>query len=210
RRQQKALFKALAFRREDRTQTIAEFREGIRYKKNRLPFYIAGAVAAMLVLGGLAWRPVVELVEDRQTAEITADLQEGSASVPEVLAGLETLSERQRRNLLEQGRELFIGHYQQRAEALVDESRERYNFPAAFKEIAVLRTAYPDSAQVQLVAYLNERFTALLEEGRLLRVEGEEDITAVLGRIHQAAPDSALLHDARLASRYAALASGAM
>lgn len=222
RRQQKALFKALAFRREDRTQTIAEFREGIRYKKNRLPFYIAGAVAAMLVLGGLAWRPVVELVEDRQTAEIIADLQEGSASVPEVLAGLETLSERQRRNLLEQGRELFIGHYQQRAEALVDESRERYNFPAAFKEIAAIRTYYPDSAQVQtlennlrdrqaqLISYLNERFTSLLEEGRLLPVEGEEDIMDVLARIRQAAPESALLHDARLASRYAALASAAM
>src|SRR5690606_20055476 len=117
---------------------------------------------------------------------------------------------------------IFITHYQRRAEALVDESRERHDYPAAFKEIAAVRRYYPDSAQVQTlennlrdrpamwISYLNEPYAALVEAGRLLPIEGEEDITDVLARVRQAAPDSALLHDARLSSRYAALAEDAM
>lgn len=221
-RQQKALFKALAFKREDRTASVPEFWEGIRFKKNYVPYYVAAGIAGLLLLSAGLYRPVVETLEDRKNAEIVSALESNQMEVPQVLASLDQFSERARRNLLESGRDIFISHYQQRAEAKVDESQGRYDYPAAFKEIAAIRQYYPDSAQVQtldtelrsqqntLISQLNDRFNAYLEEDRLLPIEGEDDITDVLARLRQAAPNSALLQDARLSSRYAALVQDAV
>ncbi|HEX7030584.1 MAG TPA: protein kinase [Gammaproteobacteria bacterium] len=221
-RQQKALFKALAFRRADRTASVAEFWEGIRYKKNYTPYYIAASIGGALLIGALAYRPVVETIEDNRNAEIVASLEQGKVEVPAVLANLDEFSERARRNLLEDAKETIIGYYEQRAEALVDETLGRYDYPAAFKEIETVRKYYPDSAQVQtlttnltdrrntLISELNTTFDAYLSEDRLLPLENEEDITDVLGRLRQAAPDNALLDDARLSTRYAELAETAI
>ncbi len=221
-RQQKALFKALAFRREDRTKAVTEFWEGIRYKKNYAPYYIAASLAGALLIGGLAYKPVTEAIEDSRNADTIAALQQGSLQVPDVLASLDQLSERARRNLLEDGKEVIIGYYQQRAEALVDDSQDRYDYPAAFKEIDSVRQFYPDSAQVQtlqtdlterrntLISQLNTTFDIYLQEDRLLPLEGEDDITDVLAKLRQTAPDNALLDDARLSTRYAELADAAI
>ncbi|MBW3567962.1 MAG: formylglycine-generating enzyme family protein, partial [Proteobacteria bacterium] len=103
--------------------------------------------------------------------------------------------------------------------AMVDESQGNYDYPAAFKEIENVRQFYPDSAQVQslqtdlnnrrntLISQLNSTFDEYLaNDSRLLPLENEEDITDVLARLRQAAPDNALLDDARLSTRYAELA----
>ncbi|HEX6928461.1 MAG TPA: bifunctional serine/threonine-protein kinase/formylglycine-generating enzyme family protein [Gammaproteobacteria bacterium] len=221
-RQQKALFKALAFRREDRTQSVVEFWEGMRFKKNNMPYYIAAGVAGALLIGALAYRPIIETIEDNRNAEIITSLQQGSSQVPAVLANLDQFSERARGALLEDAKDIIIGYYQQRAEALVDESRGNYDFPAAFLEIDAVRKFYPDSAQVQtldtdltdrrntLISQLNSTFDAYLNEDRLLPLEGEEDITDVLDKLRQAAPDNPLLDDARLSARYAELAESAI
>lgn len=221
-RQQKALFKALAFRRADRTQTVAEFWEGIRYKKNYTPYYVAASLAGALLIGALAYRPVVEAIEDNRNAEIVASLEQGAIEVPQVLDQLGGFSERARRNLLENAKDIIIGYYAQRAEALVDETQNRFDFPAAFREIEKVREFYPDSAQVQsletdlrdrratLISQLNTTFDTYLAEDRLLPLENEDDITDVLDKLRQAAPDNALLDDARLSTRYAELAEAAI
>ncbi|HEX7046772.1 MAG TPA: bifunctional serine/threonine-protein kinase/formylglycine-generating enzyme family protein [Gammaproteobacteria bacterium] len=221
-RQQKVLFKALAFRREDRTKSVVEFWEGIQFKKNNLPYYLAAGVAGALLISALAYKPIIETIEDNKNAEIITALEQGSRQVPDVLANLGQFSERARGGLLEDGKDIIIGYYQQRAEALVDESQGNYDFPAAFREIDKVREYYPDSAQVQtletnltdrrntLISQLNSTFDAYLTEDRLLPLESEDDITDVLDKLRQAAPENALLDDARLSARYAELAEGAI
>lgn len=222
-RQQKALFKALAFRREDRTQSVQEFWDGIQFKKNYTPYYIAAGLAGAMLLSAGLYRPVVEQLEDSKNAEILASLQQGSMQVPQVLDQLSGFSDRAQRNLLEDGRDTIIGYYQQRAEAFVDESQGNYDYPAAFKEFETVRAFYPDSAQVQslqtaltsrrntLISALNKTFDDyLVDDSRLLPLENEEDITDVLARLRQAAPQNALLDDPRLSTRYAELAEAAI
>lgn len=222
-RQQKALFKALAFRREDRTQSVQEFWDGIQFKKNYTPYYIAAGLAGAMLLSAGLYRPVVEQLEDSKNAEILTSLQQGTMQVPQVLEGLDTFSDRAQRNLLEDGRDIIIGYYEQRAEGFVDETQGKYDYPAAFKEIETVRKFYPDSAQVQslqtgltdrrntLISQLNTTFGEYLaDDSRLLPLENEEDITDVLQRLRVAAPQNAMLDDARLTTRYAELAEAAI
>ena len=222
-RQQKALFKALAFRRENRTRSVQEFWDGVQFKKNYKPYYAAAGLVGVLLLSAGLYRPITEAIEDSKNAEIITSLQQGTLQVPDALTSLDQFSDRARRNLLEDAKDVIIGYYQQRAESMVDETQGKYDFPAAFKEIANVRQFYPDSAQVQsletdlsnrrntLISQLSSTFDEYLaNDSRLLPLENEDDITDVLKKLRQAAPENALLDDARLSTRYAELAESAI
>lgn len=221
-RQARALIKALDFRRDHRTASITEFWDGIRYKKNKAPMYAGIGLVALILIGGLSYKPIVESIEDSKNAEIIAQVERNQVQVPAVLASLDQFSERARRNLLENGKEHIIGYFEQQAEAKVDATAGKYDYPAALRIINEAKALYPDSAQLQsietalnearaaLIATLTASFDQYLEQDRLLPLENEEDITDILNRMRQADPGNALLSDARLTQRYADLAETAI
>ena len=221
-RQARALIKALSFKREDRTASIQEFWDGIRFKKNKMPMYITAGIVSLSVLGALSYRPIVDAIEENRNAEIITQLERGSTTVPEVLAQLDQFSERARRNLLEDAKDSIIAYYEQQAEARVNASAGRYDYPAAQEIVREAEQYYPDSAQLQrietdladaraaLIARLTAEFDQYLEQDRLMPLPEEEDITDILNRMQQADPDNALLSDARLTQRYADLAQAAI
>lgn len=221
-RQARALIKALDFRRDHRTASITEFWDGIRYKKNKAPLYAGIGFVAFILIGGLSYKPIIESIEDSKNAETIAQLERNQVQVPDVLASLDQYSERARRNLLENGREHIIGYFEQQAEAEVDATAGKYDYPAALRIINEAKALYPDSAQLQsiettlsearaaMIAALTASFDQYLEQDRLLPIEGEEDITDILNRMRQADPGNAVLSDARLTQRYADLAETAI
>lgn len=221
-RQNRALMKALNFKRDERTQTVEEFWDGIRFKKNYTPQIVAGSVALALILGVAAYKPVTEYIEDRNVEEIVTSLEQGNAEVPEVLAKLDTLSDRAARNLKEDAKDIIINHFESRAEARVDISQDKYDFPGALGVIEEAKQYYPDSAQLlniesglkerrnTLISQLTTDFDNFLAEDRLMPLENEDDITDLLAKLRQADPGNPLLNDARLSQRYAELAQQAV
>ena len=85
---------------------------------------------------------------------------------------------------------------------------------ASFRSVAVV-SFKPDSARIllatsafradrdELVTSLEERYGRYLDEGKLLPVDGEEDVIDVLGLLKQVAPEHPLINSRRLPLRYA-------
>ncbi len=222
-RQNKALMRGLALRREDRTPTVDEFLEEIRPRKDRTKQYIASGLVAAILVAVFAYTPIKTYFEDQRNAGIVAQIASGREdTIKAALATTRGLDERSRKAILEQAKDTLIKFYEGRAEAAVDSSKGHYDFPLAMTEIAKAKALYPDSATVlniesdlesrknRLLNDLTGRFNDLLDKGLLIPVKGQDDITDVLAIVQQAAPDSPLLKDERLAVRYGDLAEEAI
>jgi serine/threonine protein kinase len=214
-RQNRALLAALALDRAARTATVDRFWEGIAPRETHTWRRVAGSILAAAVLAGIAYGPVAGYLKQRRNKTlITALTQEPSARIPASLKRLETLTPTARRRVLNAAKDTVIGYFDDRAEAAVDADRGHYDFPAA---LAIMRRAahyYPDSAQVlniqtelktrrnELVNRLTKAFNEALQQGEILPGAGK-DMTDIVHKLAVAAPHSPLLHDPRLAKRYA-------
>ncbi len=222
-RQNRALFKALSLRREDRTASVEEFWEELRPRKDYTLLYAGGGLAALLLIGLIGYAVVMPWLERRQNDALIAELSQAPAEqIAPLLQQLDTLESASRQYVLDGGRDSIIGYYAQRAEALVDPANNQHDYPAALQLINELKTYYSDSAQVSsleqnmisrrnsLIAEQTVLFDQYLTEDRLLPVENEADINDVVAILRQADPQNPLLSDARLIARYADLARAAI
>ncbi|HWP94480.1 MAG TPA: bifunctional serine/threonine-protein kinase/formylglycine-generating enzyme family protein [Gammaproteobacteria bacterium] len=217
-RQWRALQRGLALKRENRTPTVERFWEEIRPKKDYTWHIVGGGLAAALLIGSLAYGPIKRYFEDQRNNALIAQIEQGAITVPEALKQIDTFDERSQRMVLDNAREKIIGHFEAETIALTDRSAGKYGYGAALNLIDGLAKYYPDSAQLkeiqdrlnvqksQLLNELNDEFNLFLEQGLLLPIENERDITDVLSIIQQIDPKAAQLTDARLATRYAGLA----
>lgn len=222
-RQNRALFRALALTREERVPSVEEFWEELRPRKDyTLPLTIGGG-AALLLLGLFTYVVVIPWIERQQHESLIENVTaQGPEAVPALLESLPQYAPEARRFILEGAKDTVIRYYDQQAEALVDPARGRHDYPAALALINELLKLYPDSAQVNalrdalearrntLIAEQTRLFDEYLEQGRLLPLEDEADITDVVAVLRQAAPDNPLLNDARLTTRYAEMARAAV
>lgn len=222
-RQNQALFKALALNREDRISSVEAFWEQLRPKKNHAPLIATGVSALLVLIGALAYNPVRDYLQSTHNAEVVARLEQGGPdTVRSILAALDDYQPESRQAILEGARDRVIRYFEQRAEEKVNTSEGDYDFPGALETIRRAQEHYPDSAQLaeieqslvnrrnSLVADLTEDFNRYLDEGRLLPASGENDITNVLDILSEAEPDNTLLSDPRLATAYADLARQAI
>ncbi|MDH3413941.1 MAG: serine/threonine protein kinase, partial [Gammaproteobacteria bacterium] len=69
-RQNKALMRALAFEREDRTPTVEDFFESVRPKKSRAAVLTAMSLAALLMVGVGAYSPALDLISKNRREQI--------------------------------------------------------------------------------------------------------------------------------------------
>jgi serine/threonine protein kinase len=222
-RQNRGLLHALALRRAERTPTVDQFLEDIRPRKSRTLQYVASALVAIAVIAALAYKPVQDHLDGRQIAQIVASLEGASDDV--VLSTLEALKARPpaiRDGVIEAAKERLVDFYEARAERAIDATNQRYDFPLALAQIEAAKRLYPDSATLQriesdiesrrnrLLNELDERYNRYLEQGRLLPLADQEDITDALAVIAKADPKHPLLRDPRLPVRYAEEAERAM
>lgn len=222
-RQFKGLLRGLALTREARTPTVDQFLAEIQSTAKRTRQIVLASIAGLVLLLALGYQPVQSYFRNRHNAELATILSTGTED--EVLGTLETvdsLDNDSRRRVLEQGRDAVIDVFEKRVERAIDGSKGRYDYPTALKEIEHAKHFYRDSARLlrveadikgrrnRLLNELNNHFTRYLDDGRLLPIKGEADITDVLRIVAQADPDHPLLSDPRLAVRYAEEAEQAM
>ena len=77
-RQNRALARGLAFKREDRTPTVEEFLEGLRPRQHPVAVYTGSGIAALLVVGALAYNPIMDMVESRENESVIRQIDSGT------------------------------------------------------------------------------------------------------------------------------------
>ncbi len=222
-RQNRALLKGLALNRDDRIASVEEFWEGLRPRKDYTWQIAGGAIAGVLLISLLVWPQVQNFLHEREHAAIVLEIDSGEeARLAGALEKIDLLPDDRQRIVVGRAQEAIVAYFENRAEALVDESQGRYNFPGAIAEIDALGQYMPDSATVsnlrgsfvqrrdQLVTNLDESFRQLLEEDRILPNPDAEDITDVVAKLRQADPGHVLLDNLSLSQRYEALAAEAV
>ncbi|HET7650549.1 MAG TPA: protein kinase [Gammaproteobacteria bacterium] len=213
-RQNRALMRALALKRDDRTSSVEEFWEDIRPKKSYVKQYAIGGTIAIVVLVALGYKPVVDYLHTRRNNQITAQIESGAISVPQGLQLIKELDKDSQRYILDNAKDRIIKYFEQQAESEVDDTKGNYNFAAALNEIDKATGYYSDSAELAqekaslnnrlatLLVNMNTRFQADLKSGNLMPREGQ-DITDTIKIVRAAAPTSPMLNNAVLIGHYA-------
>lgn len=221
-RQNKTLLRALSLERDQRTPTVEAFWEGLRPKKSYTLQIAGGSIALLAIISALAYGPVVNYIHTKRNNQIVSAIERGKeGKILSELQHIKSLDKQSQQDILDAAKDKIIGYFEAKAEADVDSSKGKYNYPAALNVVDQAKQYYPDSAQVgniqssledrrnRLLADLQDKFSKYLGAGEIMPVEGE-DITDVLKILAQAAPKSSLLTDARLVKQYADLAQQAI
>ncbi len=222
RRQMKALLKGLAFDREQRSQSVQEFLDELEGKTNllRSPLFLGGVLLLVIAIASVV--PLKNYLHQKELDQLIASFQTGDESVIAArLPELAQLPPADRQLVKGEVRKAIIDYFRNKAQRRLDGSEARYDYRGAQEIIAQARELYPDSATLtaiaaqieesrnQLLSQMTEKFNQMLEQGRLLPDEQEEDLGDVLAVITEADPGNALLKDPRIPGAFASAISRA-
>lgn len=220
-RQNKALFKALALRREERTLSVEEFWENLRPRKSRTKQIVAASIVGVIVLTAAFYFPLVNYIHARRNSQVVAQLETPGADIPGILKLVSTYDKDSQRAILDNAKDKVIEYFEAQAEADVAEAKGQYNYAAALEVIAQANTYYPDSAglanytqdlnqrKAKLISDLTTSFNNMMTAGKLMP-SNAEDITDVVKILRVADPANSMLKDARLSNRYAQMVQQAV
>ena len=219
-RQNRAMFKALALRRDDRTPTVEEFWEGLRPRKSRTKQIAAGIVAGIIVLVLALYSPIKTYVHLRRDNRIIAQIAADPTQIPNALKQAAAFGNDDVKAIIQDPdtAKLIRQYYVGVAEADVEESKGQYNYAAAEQVIDdITKNYFPDSADLaqekvsldqrkaNLINQMTKEFEAMLTAGKLMPTTNNDDVTSVVKILRVADPQNSLLKDPRLANRYAQL-----
>ncbi|HEY3516250.1 MAG TPA: serine/threonine-protein kinase, partial [Gammaproteobacteria bacterium] len=144
-RQQRALQRTLAFRREDRTRTVAEFLEAVgEYKLNKMQ--VATGVVAAVAVAGVGFTLVQGFLQERRTEALVTDLGSGTPErVEPALEALDALDAAQQTTVLQAAREPLVTYFVELVDAAFDPDGQRYDYAAADAVLAKARALITDS-----------------------------------------------------------------
>ena len=226
RRQNRALLRGLALERAGRTPSVEEFLDGLRPYRNKMPWIVGGSIAAAIVIGMLAYAPVIEYFQQREREAIVAVFMQGGQQdidrAMAMVAALESPAQREAIAADPRTRKAIIDLHLHRRKQLFDPAQQRFDHAGAIAVMDELAGLYPDSAEVltlrteldqhksRVLGEQTERYTRLLSQGALLPDADAEDIGDVRAILRAIDPQHALLEDPRLPARFAELARDAM
>ncbi|MEL7451285.1 MAG: SUMF1/EgtB/PvdO family nonheme iron enzyme, partial [Pseudomonadota bacterium] len=215
-REYRALVRALAFDRDDRSASAMHFLDELMPKKSGRGLVIGASAAAAVMLAVLGGVVIPPWLHERKMEQYVVSLRDGTDEeiwqvLPEVLA----LPDGDQSDIFGTVKDRVIDAYERRINEQIDASRGRYDYPAAERFVSELRSLFTDSQRVSSIdSRVDEgkrqeelrqttRYNDLLAAGALLPKDDEDDITDVLAIMRQVAPDSTLLTDPRLSGAYA-------
>ncbi|MGH8280282.1 MAG: protein kinase domain-containing protein [Gammaproteobacteria bacterium] len=213
RRQNRALFRALAVTRDNRTPSVEEFWEGLRPKKSRLFRYTLFAAVLVLVIAALGYKPMQSYLRAHRNNAMLAQINSGSTDIPSALSQIAGFDPDSQRFILENGKNRIIRYFESQAEAFVNQGNGQYNYPAALDEIARAARYFPDSAELaqekaslesrraNLLVELTKEFNTRLAAGQILP-GSTPSIVGVIRTLRSADPTSPFLNDERLINQY--------
>ena len=217
----RALRRGLAFRREGRPASATALMDGISpFRRSRLVYGAAAVMLAAIV--AVLYVPLAGQITQWRERRMVVALTSGDArQIAPILSDVRALEPSRRDTLLldSRARAGLIQYYSGRVAALVATERNRFDYAHAKQLVGELERILPDSQAVRdvrdrLVAdehnqlqQLAADFDADLEQGRLIPVQGENNIERVLAVLRQIDARSPLLSDPRLPAAFTASAT---
>lgn len=217
-KQNKALRRAVAFTREDRSQTVEQFITELeaRYIWYKDPLTVAAMTAVLVGLGSIA--PVMNYMENQHIEGIIADINSRDAVIIEnKLAELGALEEAQRLRIASDAKEAIQDHFSGIIARLIDTSSPDYSFLEADKVVDRIASIYPETsflsdqqdkiaaARKQKLGELYSEFTSALKDPDKI-ADSNSILDVIRTRID---PKNPLLTDARPRNAYRLLAEQA-
>ena len=149
-RQNKALRKAVAFKREDRSETVDDFIEELeaKYIWYKHPPTVAAAVILLLAIGATA--PVINYFHKKEVAQIITDIKTGNPQT--IVSSLDKINEFEKAEQLsitDEAKDSIQNFFKNQISKLIDTSNDNYNFNKADQILAQIKTYYPDSSFLQ-------------------------------------------------------------
>lgn len=198
RRQQKALFSALALERDKRTPTIEKFMQGMKPPKNHAKQLLAGGALILAASALLLIKPIqTQLKEEAQLSLIQAVKNGDQPQLVSLLESIHGLDESTKAYLTSVLRKEIIMYYQDRINVAINAREKRYDFPEASRLLNQVKRLYPDSASLteaekQLNARKQRLIETLLHNYRDLNDKGM-DTGRILEILREAEPEHPLL-----------------
>ena len=216
RKQNRALRRAVAFHRADRSPSVAHFLEELRGKAtwHKNPFVIAAGV--LLVVGLAAFEPAREYLHKQKLNSMMTGLAGATAQTMDARLAEARLLEKSDQVLIssdEGAKRAIQAYFRNKIAVLIDDRDDNYDFRAAQAVVAEIRKFYPDSvflqeqsslltrAAARIIGDLTKQYVTTLKDFRL--IDSTSDILAKIARIDPAHP---LIGDPRLANAYRLLA----
>jgi serine/threonine protein kinase len=199
--QQRALNKALALRRHQRTASVEEFRRNIQRPQTHVK-QIAAAGLVILLLAGLYLGALLktESKQDAQTALIQSIQLGDRQKLVELLSTIDREDRQTRDLMLYMLRKEIIGYFQEQINGVINVKAKRYDFPEASRLLQEVKRLYPDSASLaeaegQLQAKKERLVGTLLNSYHELS-GSKQDTTRILEILSQVDPEHELLRTA--------------
>jgi serine/threonine protein kinase len=213
-KQNRALRRAVAFKREDRSPTVGHFLEELEGKATwyKNPFVIAAAV--LLVISLMLIAPALDYMHQKELEAMVAEINSGGESI--IVAKLDEillLEKADQATVTDEAKAAIQNYFSDKVASLIDTSDESYNFPAAENVINEISQFYPDSIFLQqqsklvsdskkrIIGELNTLYIAALKDPSLI-----DDTRNILDKIRNIDPAHPLLEDPRPSNAYRLLA----
>jgi serine/threonine protein kinase len=199
RQQQKALQKALALQRHERTPTVEEFRHNIQRPKSHTKELIVVGISIVLLAAILLAGLLIQFRPDPQRALIQSIQGGNQAQLVELLATINQQDRNTRDLLLHMLRKEIIDYYQEQINSVINLKAKRYDFPKATRLLQEVKQLYPDSvslteAESQLQLKKNRLIETLLQNYKELSATNQ-DTTLILKILREVDPEHALLKE---------------
>jgi len=223
-KQNRALQRAIAFERKDRSPTVEHFLEEFenRYIWYKSPLTIAAILVVAIGLGGTL--PVMNYYHQKDIDQIVADINTGNPQViVDRLAAINELEKTDQRAITDEARTAIQTYFRNEITGLTDTTVNDYNFPEAELMLAKAGELYPDSNFYQeqskhIETNKKQQLSTLYSEysDALVLAKEQDDSTmlddtkTILERIRlQIDPNDDLLTDPRASNQYRLLANNA-
>lgn len=213
-KQNRALRRAVAFKREDRSPSVAHFLEELEGKATwyKNPFVIAAGV--LLIIGMMLIAPAMDYLHQKELEGMVAEINSGGENV--IVAKLDEillLEKADQSTVTDEAKEAIQNYFSDKVAGLIDTSNDAYNFPAAEAAIEEIAQFYPDSiflqqqtrlvstSKKQVIGDLNTQYIAALKDPGLI-----DNTRNILDKIRNIDPVHPLLEDPRPSNAYRLLA----
>ncbi len=220
RKQWRGLEHGLAFTRDQRSQTTAQFLIEFEGKTSpwKNPLIVIPAAVVLLAAVGVA--PMFNMMDRRDTDSRIELARSGDAQkIEQVLTGLDTeqLDPGKRDRILTEAKEAILKYFEEGVRANIDVATGKYDFIGARQILdrAQSYSVYHDSSSLKelnnqiddvenrLLAEQFDKFNSALEHGKLLPVDNQDDIYDAMAVVAKIDPQHPMLKDRRLPGAFA-------
>lgn len=213
-KQNRALRRSVAFRREDRSPTVAHFLDELEGKAtwHKNPFVIAAAV--LLVIGMMLIAPALDYLHQKELEAMVVEISTGDEStIIAKLNEMRLLEKADQTTVADEAKENIQNYLSDKMTDSIVTAEENYNYSNVDNVLKEIEEFYPDSIYLQentalltkskkrVISNLTTEYVAALQDDSLIG-----NTKNILGNIRKVDSANALLEDTSPSNAYRLLA----